>query len=185
VAVAGALAVHAGTYALVDTSKRHWEVWERHRQVFAEMLAEAPRLQPDTVVVLSGVPKEADPFGDTLWFDFGVRLAYPRQAVSGVYFLADGSPGLNQSLKITADGKRWKWDGSGMPPIVRETAAERAVFFEREGSGRLRLARKWPHWMAVSDEVRRTYDAGQVVMEGPATAISVNRYGLGGRLRAR
>ena len=186
VALAGALTVQMGVEALVASGQRHWEVWERHRRVFAQMLAEAPRLKAGTIVVLRGVPKEPDPFGDALWFDFGVRLAYPRQEVAGVYFLAGGSAGPNQSLKLTAGGEqgeieRWKWNGAGMPPLIREGAAKQAVFFEMDEGGRVRLVRSWPKWLPVSDIVKQGYEVSAVVEGGAAPAIAANRYGpLGG-----
>ena len=50
----------------------------------AEVVGLAPRLKLDTLVVMTGVPKAADPFIDTMWFDTALRLACPNDPVAGI-----------------------------------------------------------------------------------------------------
>ncbi len=88
----GALVIGYGSFSAVQKAAFHEWVWERQRSAMAQVLDLAPRLKPETRVILTDVPKDNDPFlGDTVWFDMALHLAYPGTKVSGQYFYDDGA----------------------------------------------------------------------------------------------
>ena len=93
----GAVFAFAGGSSAYKTANLHYDVWQQHRRAIAQVLEVAPRMKPETVIVLTNVPSDADPFGHNMWFDVALRLAYPRTAVAGLYYSSDGkaAPGAN------------------------------------------------------------------------------------------
>lgn len=83
----GALVAGYGAFSAVKKCAYHEWVWERQHAAMAQVLDIAPRLKPDTRVILTNVPKDADPFlNENEWFTMALRLAYPGTKVSGHYF---------------------------------------------------------------------------------------------------
>ena len=81
---------------------------DRHRDAVADVLEIAPRLEPGSVMVYTGIPHSADPFGDTMWFDMALKLAYPGVPLSGEYFYDDGgaAPGATLAYLRAAGSRR-------------------------------------------------------------------------------
>src|SRR4029077_1323480 len=94
----------------------------------ANILRAAPRVKPDSLIVLINVPKNDDPFGDELWLDLAVRLVYPGIPVAGTYFYDDRTPA--PGARLEAEGERWRWNRSGYAPLVRDTAIANTVIVD-------------------------------------------------------
>jgi hypothetical protein len=100
IALLGALIVGYGSFSALKKAAFHQWVWERQRSAMAQVLGVAPRLKAGTLVILTNVPKEDDPFlGDDMWLDMALRLAYPGTEVAGIYFYEGGAPAINDNLK--------------------------------------------------------------------------------------
>jgi hypothetical protein len=88
----GGLVIGYGSFSAVKKAAFHEWAWERQRLAMAEVLEIAPRLKPQTRVILTDVPKDNDPFlEDNMWFEMALHLAYPGTQVSGRYFYDDGA----------------------------------------------------------------------------------------------
>jgi len=136
VLLAGAgVITYFGATSAIRLGAFHRGVWEQHRMAMAEVLRITPRVKPSTVVVLTNVPKGADPFGDVMWFDLALRLSYPSTPVAGVYFYSDGTPARGNTLRASHAG--WRWDGSGSTPMVTKApiANTVAIRYDRAGAG--------------------------------------------------
>jgi hypothetical protein len=142
----------SASYVMADF---HFGIWERHRQTIAQVLQVAPRVRADTVVVVLGIPKSADPFGDNMWCDMALRLAYPSRTVAGVYYFQDGSEPPGRGLQIV-DG-RWKWDGKGYPPLIRQGSLEDTIIIKTDLKGTPRLLGKVPAFMTTNPAALAQY----------------------------
>jgi hypothetical protein len=140
--VGGAAVVFYAASASYVMADFHYGVWERHRQTIVQVLQVAPRVRADTIVVLLGIPKTADPFGDNMWCDMALRLAYPERTVAGVYYFKDGSEPPGRGLQVV--NGRWKWDGKGYPPLIREGSLADTIIIQTDLGGQPRLLDKVP-----------------------------------------
>ncbi len=131
---AAAPILFCGSVGALQSSKHHWIYWERYRSTVAAILRAVPNIRPGTVLILKGVDRNNDPFQDNLWFDMAMRLAYPGTTVSGMYLFSDGAapPGAN----LKAAGDRWRWDGTGLAPLVRDAPIANTVVVEYDGESR-------------------------------------------------
>jgi hypothetical protein len=89
----GAIVSFYGALASERIASFHFDNWERTRATLAGVLRVVPRVAPGSIVVLLDVPRKdfatgnpADPFGDNMWFDVAMKLAYPDGNVTGYYF---------------------------------------------------------------------------------------------------
>jgi hypothetical protein len=132
-----AVVIYFGSLTAIQRGADFRRGWELHRSAMLQVLRIAPNVEPNTVLVLTNVPKSADPFGDSLWFDMAVRLAYPYLDVSGVYFFADGTPAPGNTIKL--EGDVWKWKGIGRKPELGDGSIENTVIinYEPDGEGYL------------------------------------------------
>ena len=137
----------------------------------AEVLLNAPRVKTSTVVVLTNVPKDADPFGDAMWFDLAVRLSYPSTPVTGVYFYSDGTPARGNTLRASRDG--WRWDGAGSPMVTKAPIAN-TVAIRYDQAGRGALEPELPAFVCA-DCARDSYQP-QSVITGPIDPSARRRY---------
>jgi hypothetical protein len=96
--VMGGLVAWFGVSNALRLAAAHDNIWSRHRRAMEAMLVEAPRLPERSVVVAVNVPKADDPFGHNMWFNFALKLAYPGNRVSGIYFYDDGTPAAGNHL---------------------------------------------------------------------------------------
>jgi hypothetical protein len=117
--------VFCGSMGALQLGAIHRANWERHRLAIARVLRAAPGLTREAVVVLTNVPKDDDPFGHDMWFDVALRLAYPGVPVAAIYFYADGTKAPGDNLRI--EGNRWKWDGTGYPPLLRDASLANTI----------------------------------------------------------
>ena len=168
--------VFCGARAAVRLGAGHHHEWQCHRQVIAQVLAIAPRVEPGTLVVLVDVPKPpvGAPFFLNMWCDHAMRLAYPRVPVSGVYYNTDGTPAPDMNMRI--DGNDWCWDGSGHPLLLQKTGVEHTVAISF-ASARARLLHELPACLGASPEASACYDPQRNIKAGPPSRKAVRRYG--------
>jgi len=146
--IGGAAIVYCGSLRALQLGAIHRLGWERHRTAILEVLRLAPSVKPNTVVVLSNVPKALDPFGDDMWFDLALRLVYPGIPVVGVYYYTDGTPAPGDALSPAGD--RWKWNGAaGYPPVFEETSLANTIVVAFDPSGKGTLESVLPAFLCL------------------------------------
>ena len=64
--VLGAMIVYFGTASAIAKGAVHRKIWDRYRATIVEILRVAPSVKPGAVIVLTGVPKNEDPFGHNM-----------------------------------------------------------------------------------------------------------------------
>jgi len=171
----GACIVFQGATTALKRSVVFHNHWEGHRQVIAQVIHLAPQLQPDTLVVLVQMPKSADPIGHNLWFDFALRLSYPRTAVTGVYFYEDGTPAPGNFMQLQGD--RWVWDRMGpCPPLLREVSIRNTIVIASDPTGRLTILDQLPPSFKVDTGVAELYHPYHQIRTGPPAAQARRRY---------
>jgi hypothetical protein len=152
------LVVGYGSFSAVKKSAFHLWVWERQRSAMAQVLSIAPRLKDETLVILTDVPKDHDPFlGDEMWFDMALRLAYPETRVAGVYFYEDRSPALGKAVMGRADNM---------------------LVLDYQPPGRLSIAPSLPSFLRVEG----FYNPEARIRSGSPSPRAVRRYGSSGDL---
>jgi hypothetical protein len=123
---AAATVSYFGAGASYRAAHFHYGIWLRHKHAIEEVLEAAPHVKPNTVVVYTGVPASADPFGDTMWFDMALRLAYPHVPLAGVYYREGGRPAPGQALTLRRG--YWELTGKGYPPLIQHIAVDHTLF---------------------------------------------------------
>ena len=174
VAVAGAVIVFFGIKASYQAASFHYGIWDRHRDAVAQVLEAAPRVDQGTVVVLTGVPKEADPFGDNMWFDMAIRLAYPATQVAGIYYYDDGSPSPHQNLSVS--GTTWRLEPVGFPTLVAETGFENTIIVDYRRDGEGGIVNRVPPYVTTSVDAWRLYRPREELRGGPPSPLAARRY---------
>jgi hypothetical protein len=175
VAVLGGAIAYYGVTASFTMASFHYRIWERHRTAMAEVLGVAPNVKPGTLIVLTGVPKTADPFGDNMWFDVATRLAYPRRLVAGIYYYADGSaaPHMNMALRRLS----WNAEAVGFPTLLKHVPFQNTLIVRWSASGRGTMLRRVPNYIDHGGrEVEARYAPATRVVLGAASTAAVNRY---------
>jgi hypothetical protein len=170
----GAIA-YFGVAASFAAASYHYEIWSLHRTAVAEILAVAPRVEPETLVVLTDVPKANDPFRDYWWFDFAVRLAYPHVAVRGIYYYADGTAPAGQNMDLS--GSEWIWNKTGFESLVRRAPFQNTIFIRYSDSGVGFLARNVPAFIEGKSSLDLLYAPAARIQPGPPPASVRRRYG--------
>jgi hypothetical protein len=172
-ACAGVVCLFGVRAAYVD-GRFHYQVWERHRQAIAEVLTVAPRIKPDTVIVLVGIPRSTPPFGHNMWFDVALRLAYPHVPVAGVYFWEDGqaSPGAN----MIVDSGEWRQTLDGYPTMLSKADFSHTIIMQFDPGGAGRVLARVPPFVTSDPAALRRYNPSAVVLEGPPDPIAIRRY---------
>jgi hypothetical protein len=173
IVVLGAVIVYFGASSAIAKSAIHRVLWDRHRAVMVQILNVAPSVRPGTVIVLTGVPKDQDPFGHNMWLDLAVRLCYPGVPVDGVYYYADGTP--SPGMNMEAAGQAWRELPTGMPTFLQESTLEKTVVIEWNPSGRARLAKTFPDFICHGPCKSELYNPANVIT-GPISPVAVNRY---------
>ena len=171
----GAVIAFFGSESAIQKSAYHRWIWERHRLAIQEILQVAPSVEPNTIIVMTNVPKDNDPFGDNMWLDLALRLVYPGIPVAGVYFYADDTPSPGNNLK--AAGDTWKWDITGFPPEIGGASLKNTVVVEYEPSGRAKLEPALPAFVCKTRCATELYHPDAVI-SGPISPIASRRYRL-------
>lgn len=171
--ILGAVIVYFGASSAISKGDRHRKIWERHRSVLVGILRLAPSVKPGTVIVLTGVPKNEDPFGHNMWLDLALRLCYPGIPVAGVYYYSDGTPSPGNNMQ--ADGDGWKMQEIGSPTNVSESSLANTIVIEWNSSGPEHLAKSFPAFACHSKCAVELYNPANVIT-GPISPVAVNRY---------
>ena len=177
VLTAGATIAFWGSVAALERGGVHRSDWERHRHAMLEVLKFAPTLPPETVVVMTNVPKNDDPFYDDLWFDLGLRLMYPGVPVAGVYYYSDGTaaPGDNMVL----EGDAWRWDGQGFGHVFTTTPLAKTIVVEYHRGQAGKLLETLPPFLCRTSCKAELYAPWAAVGGGPVSPIAARRFGAG------
>jgi hypothetical protein len=174
--VAVAIVTFFGALAAYRASQFQHDGWERQRRVIAAILHVAPSVQPNTVVVLTGIPKTADPFGHNMWFDFAVRLAYPRVQVAGIFFYDTGEPSVGNNMTVSHG--RWKQVPTGIGTLIQDAPLSHTVLVHLDTRGRARLGTHLPG--ALAQASRYTIDPRAVITGSEPPSMARRRYDLAG-----
>lgn len=173
-ALLGAVVVSFGAHAALGKSRFHRFIWERHRVVMNELLEVAPTVRGDTLFILTNVSKDSDPFGHNMWFDFALRLAYPGREVAGVYFYEDHSGGPGNNMRL--DGGKWVWDGTQMPPKVREIEAGNTLVIRYDAKGQGQLLKFPPPGIAALSTLQPAADLERTLIADTPSPRALRRY---------
>ena len=169
-----AVVAYFGATASYGVASFHYHIWDRHRDAVADVLEIAPRLKPGSVIVYTGIPRSADPFGDTMWFDMALTLAYPGVVLTGEYFYDDddAAPGVNLAYRRG----RWVQTGKGLPPWVQDATLANTVFisYARNHS---RLLATPPGRFSMSDGGKAAYRPVRLIEHLPPDDRALRRYG--------
>jgi hypothetical protein len=179
IAGTGAIVAYAGGSAAYRAAYYHYDVWQRHRNAIAQVLEIAPRVEPETVIVLTNVPNEADPFGHNMWFDVALRLAYPHTAVAGLYYRRGGaaSPGAN----LVVQGDEWGQAMTGYPTLLSREPFSHTLIIRYSASGEPTIVRRVPRFVHASNKARATYNPRAVIDAGDPSPLAERRYDGAGR----
>jgi hypothetical protein len=171
----GSVVVCIGSAAAIHRGAIHRWIWERHRTTMREVLQVAPSVRPNTVVVLTNITKDNDPFGHDMWYDMGLRLIYPGVDVSGIYFYADGTRAPGDNL-IAKDGQ-WTWDQTGYPPLVRKAPMTNTIVVRYDSSGKGTIQGNVPESVCGRDCWGGLYNPGAMIA-GPMSPRALRRYNM-------
>lgn len=160
---AAATVAFFGASASYRAAHFHYGIWVRHKHAIEEILEAAPRVKSGTVIVYTGIPFSADPFGDVYWFDLALRLAYPDTSVTGTYYREGGTVAPGATLAL----RHGSW--SGAAPLSR-------TLFFRYSYGEARALTRVPLFLADAAKGGR-YDPRSVVEQGHPDPRAVRRYG--------
>lgn len=177
-AIAAAPVVFFGSVGTLARCELHRVNWERQRVLTTAMLRAVPNVRPGAVVIMTGVDRDPDPFGDNLWFDAAVRLAYPGKQVDGMYLYSGFAVPPGGNLK--AEGDRWKWDGTGLAPLLLEAPVADTVVVHYDGAGRAHIVPALSPAICRGPCDTRAYHPESVVT-GTVSPIAARRYRLGVR----
>ena len=160
----GAIVSFYGALASERIASFHFDNWERTRATLAGVLRVVPRVAPGSIVVLLDVPRKdpatgnpADPFGDNMWFDAAMKLAYPDANVTGYYF----------------------WPTAEVPPgnrfysEVRGRDIDRLIVLRKMAED-IRLVNALPDELPVA--AASSYEPSRRVLSGSPAAEARNRY---------
>jgi hypothetical protein len=175
VITAGAMIAFCGSVAAIEKGGVHRYDWDRHRNALLGVLQFAPSVHPETVVVLTNVPKDDDPFYDNLWFDLGLRLMYPGVPVAGAYFYEDGSPAPGNDFRL--EGASWRWDGKGFGRLFPTTPLDKTIVVEYHRSGAPKLLETLPPFVCPTGCATELYRPSTAIAAGPVSPIAARRFG--------
>jgi hypothetical protein len=157
-----------------ESAYGHRQDWEAHREVVAAMLAVAPRVTDGTVVVL--VNQQAKPlvFGDNLWWDYAVRLAYPNHEVTGVLYDAPdkAAPGVKASFEDA-----YLFVHSRAPVLIDFARLDRIVVLDALADGSVKVAESLPDWMDIAPRHQGAYQPHKRIGPWPPDPRAVRRFG--------
>jgi hypothetical protein len=167
-----------GSVSAIQKGAFHRAIWEKHRAAVREILEAAPSVKPNTVVVLTDIPKEGgrDPFGDGMWYDMTLRLAYIDTDVSGIYLYSDGSRPTGDNLVLHGD--RWTWNGLANQPLVKNATVAQTVVVRYVPGGKGQLETSFPQALCGPDCSAAGEYRPENMIAGPIAPRTVRRYNL-------
>jgi hypothetical protein len=130
-------------------------------------------VKSNTLIVLANLSKDADPFGDNMWFDTSIRLAYPDSRVSGLYYYADGRSPPGSNLIFRAG--KWQSDDKGFKSLLSGADISQTLFIQLDEHGCAKLARTMPSFLG-EENLRQMYNPSAILEKGPPSARAIRRY---------
>ena len=169
-----AVVAYFGAAASYGVARVHYGIWDRHRDAIADILQIAPRVKPNTVIVYTGIPRSADPFRHTLWFDLALKLAYPGVALAGEYFYADGAAAPGAGLAYRHG--RWLETGTGVPSWADDATLSNTIVVAYNRHGSHLLARP-PARFRLANGESILYDPQRLIVRLSPDKRALRRYG--------
>jgi hypothetical protein len=166
--------IYAGAHRAVELGSLHRMIWERHRRVMAEVIRTAPQVKSGTVFILCGIRRDSDPFGDSMWFDMALRLAYPGAKVSGSYYYVDGAPAPGDAFMLRSG--RWISNNQGFQPLIEEAPAGDALVI-RYSPRASRILTTIPAFLCSGKCAAGEYKPDSRITSTEASPRAINRYG--------
>ncbi len=174
-AALGGPIIFYGSFSALQKSAFHRWFWERHRHVMAELLGAAPRVRPGTLILLTNVPAEDDPFtGDNSWFDMALRLAYPGTPVAGAYWHPGGTAAAGDKPAIDADGG-WRLQHGA---LVRKGGADSILAIAYSETGPASVVTRLPLFLTPDENASKLYNPAARIEDGPPSERVVRRFRL-------
>lgn len=172
----GSAVAFEGSLAAIQRGATHRFIWERHRMAIREVLQVAPSVHSGTLLILTGINPEEDPFGDDLWFDFALRLIYPNMLVSGEYFYSSGAPAPGNNFAMQ-DGE-WVWNGNGIAPLVKKAPIAQTIVVRYDPSGKGQLETAYPRPLCTPHCSSAGEYRPENMITGPVALRTLRRYNL-------
>lgn len=169
----GAIVSFYGSAAALKAAAFHYDLWEKHRHVIAQVLRLAPKVKANTLIVLVGVPKDDDPLIHPMWFDMSVRLAYPGRMVSGLYFYTDGTQPAGSHLGLRAG--RWETRDDGYLTLLSDVSISQTLFIQIDGNGCAQLLNSMPDFLRQKSW-GQVYDSSALIEKGRPSERARRRY---------
>lgn len=172
-ALAGAIAL-AAVWSAQGSAFKHRRDWESHRSIVSAMIAVAPRVADNTVVILVNRRDQPLIFGHNLWWDYAVRLAYPTRSVTGVYYEKPGqiAAGVKASF---ADA--YAFVESDAPILIELAKLDQLLVLEALPDDRIAVSPSLPDWLGIAPRFRDRYQPQARILSAPPDERAVRRFG--------
>jgi hypothetical protein len=169
--------VWLGSWRTIEREGGQRAEWDVHLTAMKQLLRTVPRVQEGTVVVMTNVPKGADPFYSyNFWFDNALRLAYPRTTVAGVYYYDDGSAAPVANLRLREG--RWEYTGEGVSPLIQSAEVDRTLVLQyNNAGGEAKVLAEIPAFVCSSQCTGLSYRPDQRLLAGSPAPEPSRRYG--------
>jgi hypothetical protein len=174
--------VFVGASRAIERGATHRDIWRRHQFVMQQVIRVAPEVRPGTIFVLLDVPRNTesptarrDPFGDDLWFDMALRLAYPRVPVNGVYYYGDHTPAPGDNLQLASN--LWTWSGKGFVHLIRQASLAQTIVLKYNEDGQATLLMNLPSFLCSNSCSPGLYDPLSRIAGHSPSPEAVRRYG--------
>jgi len=84
----------------------HESRWKLHQNVMQQVSQLVPDIEPQTLILVTNLPKEyaKDPFGLVMWFDVPLHLLYPGKQVMGYFVYETGEHPSDNGWTFTPKG---------------------------------------------------------------------------------
>ena len=173
--ILAAAVIFDGATRVLEYGAMHRSIWRRHQAVMQKLIRAAPQVKPGTLFVFLNVPKENDPFGDQLWFDLAVRLAYPEIPVVGIYYYEDGT--LAPGQKFALAGDHWKWEGGGVGPMVTSPSLDKTIVLSYRDDRVAALVETVPAFLCQRQCAAEHYAPHSDIIGQTPSPVAERRYG--------
>jgi len=150
--------------------------WNINLQGMQQLLRAAPVVRDGTIVVMTNVPRQADPFfAYAFWFNLALRLAYPQTTIAGVYYYDDNTPAPADNLVLRGD--RWEYTGEGIAPMITSSPVNQTLVIEFDQSGTAKTLLKIPEFICHDECAGDAYDPHSRIVARPPAPEALRRYG--------
>lgn len=173
-ALLGGIVIAYGVHGSLKAGSFHRAVWEKHRVLMAQVLEVAPQIMPGTIVVFTNVSRKDDGFGDNMWFDVALRLAYPTVPVTGIYYFDDYGIPPGSPLRLVSG--EWRQTGVGFPTLLTHADISETIIIESNPNGLPRLLEEMPEALGNAG-IGQFYRPRSRIVGLVPSEIALRRYG--------